>query len=181
MSHQKNQEQGILDTQQDTETQEHGEQRLGQTESTGTTEQLGQPCNVALVSADKVASIWEEVYPLIDKAQVSASGELDTQDFFAMIENEDMQLWIAEDDNGIFAMMLTEFIQYPRKKIVRVITVSGKDMSMWYDFLPMLEGYAVRNGCSSLEAWTRKGMTRKLKDWKHSYDIITKDLKQRMQ
>ena len=68
--------------------------------------------------------------------------------------------------------MVTEIIQYPRKKIVRVITVAGKDMSMWYEFLPMLEGYAVRNGCSSLEAWTRKGMTRKLKDWKHSYDII---------
>jgi hypothetical protein len=54
-------------------------------------------------------------------------------------------------------------------------------MDIWYDFLPMLEGYAVNNECSSLEAWTRKGMTRKLKDWKHSYDIITKDIKQRMQ
>jgi hypothetical protein len=84
-------------------------------------------------------------------------------------------------NNEIIACMITEIITYPRKKIVRVITLAGKDMDMWYDFLPMVEGYAVNNECSSLEAWTRKGMTRKLKDWKHSYDIITKDIKQRMQ
>ena len=125
MSHQKNQEQGILDTQQDTEPQARGEQRLARTESTGTTEQPGPPCNVALVPADEVASIWEEVYPLLEKAQVYAAGELDTQDFFDMVKNGDMQLWIAEDDDGIFAMMLTEFVQYPRKKVMRIVSIGG--------------------------------------------------------
>jgi hypothetical protein len=84
-------------------------------------------------------------------------------------------------DKEIIASMVTEIIQYPRKKIVRVITLSGKDMNSWYEFLPMLEGYAISNDCSSLEAWTRKGMARKLKDWKQSYCVITKDLKGRMQ
>ena len=84
-------------------------------------------------------------------------------------------------DNKVIAAMITEIITYPRKKILRIITLAGKDMELWYDFLPSIEGYAVSKQCSALEAWTRKGMTRKLKDWKHSYDIITKDLKARMQ
>ena len=80
--------------------------------------------------------------------------------------------------------MITEIITYPRKRILRVITLASKDghgMDNWYDFLPMVEGFAINNGGSALEAWTRKGLARKLKDWKHSYSVITKDLKQRMQ
>jgi len=48
-------------------------------------------------------------------------------------------------------------------------------------FLDMVEGFALRTACSALEAWTRKGMARKLKDWNHSYMVITKELKQRIQ
>ena len=138
-------------------------------------------CKVALVNSEDIELVWADVIPLVEKALSHAEGELIPSDIRKHLDTGDLRLWVALEDKDIIASMVTEIIQYPRKKIVRVITVAGKDMSMWYEFLPMLEGYAVRNGCSSLEAWTRKGMTRKLKDWKHSYDIITKDLKQRMQ
>ena len=181
MSHHKNQEQGILDTPQDMELPEHGEQRLELTESTGTTEQLGQPCNVALVDVDKVASIWEEVYPLLEKAQVYAAGELDTQDFFEMVENGDMQLWIAEDDGGIFAMMLTEFVQYPRKKVMRIVSIGGSEMHRWMKYFPALEAAALSVGCTGFEVFGRKGWLRVLKDWKCSYYVLTKDIKHKLQ
>ena len=181
MPHHKNQEQGILDTQQDMELPEHGEPHLELTESIGTTEQLGQPCNVALVSVDKVASIWEEVYPLLEKAQVYAAGELDTQDFFEMVENGDMQLWIAEDDGGIFAMMLTEFVQYPRKKVMRIVSIGGKEMNRWMKYFPALEAAALSVGCTGFEIFGRKGWLRVLKDWKCSYHVLTKDIKHKLQ
>jgi hypothetical protein len=138
-------------------------------------------CQVALVEAEDVGMVWGEVSPLIEKALLHAEGELVPEDIKKHLDKGDLRLWVALENKDVIAAMVTEIIQYPRKKIVRIITLAGKDMSMWYDFLPMIEGYAIRNNCSSLEAWTRKGMTRKLKDWKHSYDIITKDLKQRMQ
>ena len=157
MPHHRNQEQGILDTQQDMELPEHGEPHLELTESTGTTEQPGPPCNVALVPADEVASIWEEVYPLLEKAQVYAAGELDTQDFFEMVENGDMQLWIADDDGGIFAMMLTEFVQYPRKKVMRIVSIGGREMNRWMKYFPALEAAALSVGCTGFEVFGRKG------------------------
>ena len=181
MPHHKNQEQEILDTQQDMELPEHGEPHLELTESTGTTEQLGQPCNVALVDVDKVASIWEEVYPLLEKAQVYAAGELDTQDFFEMVENGDMQLWIAEDDGGIFAMMLTEFVQYPRKKVMRIVSIGGREMNRWMKYFPALEAAALSVGCTGFEVFGRKGWLRVLKDWKCSYYVLTKDIKHKLQ
>ena len=138
-------------------------------------------CRVALLEAEDIDLVWDEVYQLIEKALMYAEGELVPDDIKKHLDTGDLRLWVALSGKNVLASMVTEIIQYPRKKIVRVITLAGKDMDLWYDFLPMVEGYAIRNGCSSLEAWTRRGMTRKLRDWRHSYDIITKDLKQRMQ
>jgi len=155
---------------------------MGKTVAQLESETVAQPsCKVALVEAEDIDMVWGDVVPLIEKALLHAEGELMPEDIKKHLDSADLRLWVALKDKDVIASMVTEIIQYPRKKIVRVITLAGKDMSLWYDFLPMLEGYAIRHGCSSLEAWTRKGMTRKLKDWKHSYDIITKDLKQRMQ
>ena len=155
---------------------------MGKTVAQLESETVAEPsCKVALVEAEDVDMVWDDVSPLIEKALRHAEGELIPDDIKKHLDSANLRLWVALKDKDVIAAMVTEIIQYPRKKIVRIITLAGKDMSLWYDFLPMLEGYAIRHGCSSLEAWTRKGMTRKLKDWKHSYDIITKDLKQRMQ
>ena len=143
--------------------------------------QSGRSCKVFLLEAEDIDLVWGDVAPLIEKALQHAEGELVPDDIKKQLDKGDLRLWVALEGKETIAAMVTEVIQYPRKKIVRVITLAGKNMDMWYDFLPMIEGYAIRNGCSSLEAWSRKGMARKLKDWKHSYDIITKDLKQRMQ
>ena len=47
-------------------------------------------------------------------------------------------------------------------------------------FEPVLELFAIKAGCSALEAWTRRGLLRLIKDWKQSYIIITKDIKEKM-
>lgn len=141
---------------------------------------IGQ-CRVVMVAPEDIPYIWGDVVPLLNEALKHSEGELLSDDLLDHLDNEDLKMWIALQDGDVIACMVTEIIEYPRKKIVRVITLAGRDMDLWYDFLPLVEGYAIRNDCSALEAWTRKGMTRKLKDWKHSYDIITKDLKQRMQ
>ena len=138
-------------------------------------------CKVVLVDPDDIQCVWDEVAPLMDVALKHSEGELLTEDLIEHLDNDDLRLWVAMKNDKVIAAMITEIITYPRKKILRVITLAGKDMDLWYDFLPSVEGYALSKQCSALEAWTRKGMTRKLKDWRHSYDMITKDLKERMQ
>ena len=151
---------------------------VGETKSKGTA--IGK-CKVVLVEPDDIQYVWDEVAPLMDAALKHSEGELLTEDLVEHLDNDDLRLWVAMKDDKVIAAMITEIISYPRKKILRVITLAGKDMDLWYDFLPSVEGYALSKQCSALEAWARKGMTRKLKDWRHSYDIITKDLKERMQ
>ena len=179
MKHRQNPDREISDSQTEvTGTQDRDKESISPAQLI---HQSGRSCKIFLLEAEDIDLVWDDVVPLIEKALQHAEGELVPDDIKKHLDKGDLRLWIALEGKETIAAMVTEVIQYPRKKIVRVITLAGRNMDMWYDFLPMIEGYAIRNGCSSLEAWSRKGMARKLKDWKHSYDIITKDLKQRMQ
>ena len=139
-------------------------------------------CKVVLIQPDDLDMVWDEVVPLIESALKYLEGEVIPEDLVQPIKTGKMQLWVALS-GGVIAAMITEIVVYPRKRVLRVITIAGKDgrgMSKWYGFLPLVEGFALSNNCSSLEAWTRKGMAKKLKDWEHKYMVITKDLKSRM-
>ena len=147
------------------------------------TEQAGTNCKVELIQPGDLELVWDEVVPLIEAALKHSEGEVIPEDLIKPIKIGKMQLWVALSD-GVIAAMITEIVVYPRKRVLRVITIAGKDgygMSRWYGFLPLVEGFALNNNCSSLEAWTRKGMAKKLTDWEHKYMVITKDLKSRMQ
>ena len=147
------------------------------------TEQAGTNCKVVLIQPGDLEVVWDEVVPLIEAALKHSEGEVIPEDLVKPIKTGKMQLWVALSD-GVIAAMITEIVVYPRKRVLRVITIAGKDghgMSKWYGFLPLVEGFALSNNCSSLEAWTRKGMAKKLTDWEHKYMVITKDLKSRMQ
>lgn len=147
------------------------------------TEQAGTNCKVVLIQPGDLELVWDEVVPLIEAALKHSEGEVIPEDLIKPIKIGKMQLWVALSD-GVIAAMITEIVVYPRKRVLRVITIAGKDgygMSRWYGFLPLVEGFALNNNCSSLEAWTRKGMAKKLTDWEHKYMVITKDLKSRMQ
>ena len=178
MKHRQDQEQGTLDSQMDqTGIQDRAKEFIG-------TEQAGTNCKVVLIQPDDLDVVWDEVVPLIEAALKYSEGEVIPEDLVKPIKIGKMQLWIAMFKGSVIAAMITEIVVYPRKRTLRVITIAGKDghgMSKWYGFLPLVEGFALSNNCSSLEAWTRKGMAKKLTDWEHKYMVITKDLKSRMQ
>ncbi len=177
MKNRQDQEQEISDSPMDqTGIQARAKEFIG-------TEQAGTNCKVVLIQPGDLELVWDEVVPLIEAALKHSEGEVIPEDLIKPIKIGKMQLWVALSD-GVIAAMITEIVVYPRKRVLRVITIAGKDghgMSKWYGFLPLVEGFALSNNCSSLEAWTRKGMAKKLTDWEHKYMVITKDLKSRMQ
>ena len=140
--------------------------------------------NAFILDPSDIPCIWDTIVPFLDKALQYAEGELLSEDILPHLESGDMRLWIAVEKGDVIAAMVTEIVAYPRKRIVRIITLAsdtGHGMKLWYDFLPLVEGYALSNSCTALEAWGRKGLVRRLPDWKNSYQVITKDIKQRLQ
>jgi len=131
---------------------------------------------VVQVRPDDVQSIWPLVEPHLDKATPHSEGEMEAQDFLPFLSNSEMQLWIAVEEREVLAAMVTQHIPYPRKRVLRVVSIGGGDMNKWFPFYPELENYAKSLGCSHLEAWGRKGWGKILKGWTNSYHIFTKEI-----
>ena len=141
---------------------------------------VGPRCRVGLVHPEEVHKIWDEVLPQIERCVPHSEGEMTPEDFYIALIEAEMQLWIAVEEDEVIASMITQVITYPAKKVLRVIAIAGGEIGKWFHFQPDLEEFAILMGCSSLEAWGRKGWKRILSDWKDSYVVYTKDLKHRM-
>jgi hypothetical protein len=134
-----------------------------------------------LLYPDDVPYVWEDVAPMLAKAAVHSEGELEPEDFLEPLSTGEMQLWVAyEDDDNINAAMVTQFIQYPQKKILRIISLAGEDFKEIKNFQAMIEGFAVKHGCTAIELWGRKGWKKLLPKWKDAYTVYTKELRHRL-
>ena len=142
---------------------------------------MGKTLKAQIVQPEDVAYIWEEVAPLLDRVKEHTEGELETDDFLEPLTHGDMQLWISTDGGVMHSAMITQIVIYPQKKVLRIISLAGSDFKKLYDFKDMVESFAIKTGCSSLELWGRKGWKRLLSDWESNYIVYTKDLKHRMQ
>ena len=135
--------------------------------------------NLFLIKHDDIEDLWFGASPLLQKALNHAEGALSTTDVLRMILNGQMHLWVGFQDNKIFTAIVTEFINYPRHKICRIITTAtetGHDLDEWYPtMLEHVGEFALSEGCVALEAWCRKGLARKL-DWDHEHSVVYKVL-----
>ena len=142
---------------------------------------VGGKCKVILVSPENIPTIWDNVIPLMDLSQ-NGEREMSIDDFFESLMEEKMHLWIALEGKELLACMITQFATHPQKRSLRIIFLGGENMDRWIENFPMVEDFALMNGCTSLEVWGRKAWVKILKewDWECKYHIITKDLTARM-
>ena len=133
--------------------------------------------NLFAVDPKDIPHVWDEVKPLINKALSHANGEMDVSDVLTFLFEGSQILWIGIKNDTIFCAGTTEVVNYPKKKILRIITFASKtghDYELWKDFADTLEDFGSKIGCNALEAWTRKGLARKLK-WDNQYSVITRN------
>ena len=149
-------------------------------ESTGSTDQAGQNCDIIIVHPDLIDSIWPNVEPHLERIGPHSEGELTPEDFRTHLESAEMQLWLAIHDKVVLAAMITQIIVYPRKRTVRIIAIGGDDMKRWLHYLPLVEDWGFEMGCTYLELWGRKGWKKVLSDWKSSYIVLTKEIVKRI-
>ena len=134
-----------------------------------------------LLAPEDVPYVWDEVVPLLAKVVPHTEGELEPDDYIEPLTHGDMQLWVVVENKRVNAALVTQIIPYPQKRILRLISLAGDNFQDIKDFLEMVEVFALKNGCTALEMWGRKGWKKLLSDWKDSYIVYTKDLKTRMQ
>ena len=134
-----------------------------------------------LLRPEDVPYVWDQVEPLLARVTPHTEGELEADDYIEPLNEGKMQLWITSEDNKVHSAMITQIVPYPQKKVLRIISLAGSEFSKIYSYLDMVESFALRTDCTALEMWGRKGWKKLLPEWKDSYIVFTKDLKERMQ
>ena len=72
-----------------------------------------------LISPEDAVQLWDRVGPMLQKVVDQTEGELLPDDFLDNIINNYMHLWLAVEDTEITMAMVTQIIEYPRRKTLR--------------------------------------------------------------
>lgn len=105
-----------------------------------------------------VPIVWPEIRALISRA-AERSGRNTEKSHFEALCLGNSQLWLAWD-GGPEAIALTEMHQFPRRKVLRIIMMTGAHREKWLGFLAEIECWAYGQGCEIVEPIARPGWKR---------------------
>ena len=138
------------------------------------------------VDQEDVEEVWDTVREGVIKAMKHSDCAMEGDDFRDELIEGNCQLWlIVKNAKEITGHGITQIVQYPRKRILRILTfeATGGDegmvaMKLWNKFYDDIEEFGKKKGCDHVEAQTRAGMARTLKKhgWNDQYHIVTREI-----
>ena len=113
---------------------------------------------------------WERCVGFFGDALSYSNGTHTIEDIKEAVACGKMQFW-----PGVNSVIVTELIQFPRKKACNVFAAGGslKEILIMRAFI---EAWAKDNRCDFIQCSGRKGWDRVLKDSDHRYITICKEL-----
>jgi hypothetical protein len=127
-----------------------------------------------------VPKVWPWVQDLIEPAIVTSSGRYLPEDIRQALVEERMQLWVFEHDLKPGMAVVTEIIQYPRKKYCQIVFVGARKecpRRRWEHVIYELEKWAKEIGCDGMQSISRHGGRRTYGkfNYKCSFSFIEKE------
>ena len=131
------------------------------------------------IPSQEIDEIWDACLPFIELASKKGQEEMSAKDIYNFCKDAKMQLWIVFDsDAEIKAVVTTEIVNYPRKKVCRVVTLGGEEIDNWLHSISVIEAWAEEKGCHAIETFCRKGFIKKLEKYgyEQTYTVLGKEL-----
>lgn len=132
-----------------------------------------------------VARVWPVVAPLLLSCIKENTGEFTLNDTLVQLEKRNWQLWLGIRSDGLIqATGVTEIINYPSKKVCRIVMLAGEGVEAICEVYEDLSAWALGLDCRGLEVWARPGMAKMLQ--KHlgftpKYQVCTLDISRSLQ
>jgi hypothetical protein len=109
--------------------------------------------------------IWEFVTPYLIAALERGRGRYTLQDIKEALEEDRYHLWIVVLDHKIIATLITEIIDYPQSRSLRINFGGGKLMDEWFqEMFDTMNRAAKDVGATMLELVGRPGWQKIFKD-----------------
>ena len=160
---------------------EHNGIRDRAREFISTTAPLGQSCKIILVNPTEVEKFWPWIEDYIEKSALRSYTGCSADSLYVEVASTEAQLWIIVNEDDITGVMVTSIHEYPKKVALRISVIGGENMKEWMDDVHhFIETWAMKIGCSLIEAFGRKGWAKYFPDYDTGCVVFTKELKDRL-
>lgn len=117
--------------------------------------------------AQLLKNYWRVIEPMIASATPVAIGRYLPIDVLEMVDKGTVQGWLVVETTKltftILAVIVTQIVNYPRRKGLLIFLCAGKEMHRWFDLARNeLLRFAKGNGCDHWELEGRKGWSRRM-------------------
>lgn len=111
---------------------------------------------------DHLHFIWPQARPFIGRALArDAAGRYELVDILDLLLAGKGKLWVSWDGKVVEAAIVTETVDYPRLRELRIWLVGGRNMKAWVvEARDMIEEYARAEGCAIVSGGMRRGWIR---------------------
>jgi len=114
-------------------------------------------CQISGVQSINIPLVWDQVAPLLERALAYAEGLYTVQDIYGLLMYHKMQLWIIADEFTIHGCAVTEFRDFPQKKVCYAVLAAGELEGEWGSWFDTVELWAYGEGASVMKAYGRPG------------------------
>lgn len=134
---------------------------------------------ISAVPFDHLTGMWPAIAPLLERGLKHSGGRWTLESAYKSIVDGSRQLWIAFENNVIYAAALTSIENYPGRRILNYQLVGGYRMDLWYDHMSdVLHKFASDMGCDGIETICRRGFEKQhaKHGFKSTHVLMTKDI-----
>jgi hypothetical protein len=115
--------------------------------------------------------------PYFQRMADKSSGRMLVEDIFALVARAAVQVWIVLRDAAIACVIITEIVEYPRLREMRLVSLVGKDPKSWAHVLGGIEAAArVNFKCSRISGLHPKKYRSLLPGYKATHWLSEKAL-----
>lgn len=115
------------------------------------------------IPPNKLWCCWSDLTPYFIEAAKLSGGRVGVDDLLQQATNGAIQVWVAEEDSTLYAVVITRICQYPKKNMLSVQFATGTRMTGWLKtMINAIKAYAVYNQCQGVEIVGRTGWIRLL-------------------
>lgn len=111
--------------------------------------------------SDQIRDVWDTYRPLI-KRFLDRGSNYTLLDVYCGLLSKQMQLWAWDTD----ACLVTAIQEDSGQKFCLLLGLAGEGMSVWFQYLPLVEDWARDQGATEMRIYGRPGWARKT-----GYDI----------
>lgn len=116
---------------------------------------------------------WPQSAKLFEKCFGRREQAYTIDDVYDRVANGEMQLWCAFENKNMLGAVVTSVTAGSKARKLSVIELAGNKMKKWIKILDEeLTSFAIINGCSSIEAITRRGFSKFIPSFQIQNDAI---------